>query len=156
VLDRVAAVWDGSVETFEAAWDVIEYDPQLDMRLGDMRFTFAPSLHYTTCYSIKIDAGNSTIAYSADTAPTERLARFAHGADLFLCEASLKDAKGDSTERGHMDAAEAGREAARARVKRLLLTHVPAENGSDEVIEKARAEYSGPIEIAHPGLRIEV
>jgi ribonuclease BN (tRNA processing enzyme) len=156
VLDRVAAVWDGSVETFEAAWDVIEYDPDVDLRLGDMRFTFAPSLHYTTCYSVKIDAGTSTIAYSADTAPTERLARFAHGADLFLCEASLKDAKGDSTERGHMDAAEAGREAARAKVKRLLLTHVPAENGSDEVIEKARAEYSGPIEIAHPGLRIEV
>jgi ribonuclease BN (tRNA processing enzyme) len=156
VLDRVAAVWDGSVETFEAAWTVEEYDPQLDMRLGDMRFSFAPSLHYTTCYSIKIDAGGSTIAYSADTAPTERLARFAHGADLFLCEASLKDAKGDSTERGHMDATEAGREAARAGVKRLLLTHVPAENGSDEVIERAAAEYSGPIEIAHPGLRIEV
>jgi len=156
VLDRVAAVWDGSVETFEAAWNVEEYDPQLDMRLGDMRFSFAPSLHYTTCYSIKIDAGGSTIAYSADTAPTERLARFAHGADLFLCEASLKDAKGDSTERGHMDATEAGREAARAGVKRLLLTHVPAENGSGEVIERAAAEYSGPIEIAHPGLRIEV
>jgi ribonuclease BN (tRNA processing enzyme) len=156
VLDRVAAVWDGSVETFEAAWTVTEYDPDVDLRIGDMRFTFAPSLHYTTCYSVKIDAGTSTIAYSADTAPTERLARFAHGADLFLCEASLKDAKGDSTERGHMDATEAGREAARARVKRLLLTHVPAENGSDEVIEKARAEYSGPVEIAHPGLRIEV
>jgi ribonuclease BN (tRNA processing enzyme) len=156
VLDRVAAVWDGSVETFEAAWDVEEYDPQLDLRLGDLQFTFAPSLHYTTCYSIKIDSAGSTIAYSADTAPTERLARFAHGADLFLCEASLKDARGDSTERGHMDASEAGREAARAGVKRLLLTHVPAENGSDEVLEKARAEYSGPIEIAHPGLRIEV
>ena len=156
VLDRVAAVWDGSVETFEAAWTVTEYDPDVDLRIGDMRFTFAPSLHYTTCYSIKIDAGTSTIAYSADTAPTERLARFAHGADLFLCEASLKDARGDSTERGHMDATEAGREAARARVKRLLLTHVPAENGGDEVIEKARAEYSGPVEIAHPGLRIEV
>ena len=57
VLDRVAAVWDGSVETFEAAWNVEEYDPQLDLRIGDMRFSFAPSLHYTTCYSIKIDAG---------------------------------------------------------------------------------------------------
>jgi ribonuclease BN (tRNA processing enzyme) len=41
-------------------------------------------------------------------------------------------------------------------VKRLLLTHVPAENGHEAVIEQARAEYSGPIEIAHPGLRIEV
>ncbi|HYX85311.1 MAG TPA: MBL fold metallo-hydrolase [Gaiellales bacterium] len=156
VLDRVAAVWDGSVETFEAAWDVTEYDPDLDLRLADLRFSFAPSLHYTTCYSIKIDAGGATIAYSADTAPTERLARFAHGADLFLCEASLRDATGDSTERGHMDAAEAGREAARAGVSRLLLTHVPAENGDELVLERAKAEYSGPVEIARPGLRIEL
>ncbi len=158
VLDQVAAVWDGSIETFEACWDVSEYDPLLDLRLGDMRFTFAPSLHYTTCYSIKIDAGGSTIAYSADTAPTARLARFAHGADLFLCEASLRDATGDSTERGHMDATEAGREAARGGVRRLLLTHVPAENGDEDelVLERARAEYSGPVEIARPGLRIDV
>lgn len=156
VLDTVASVWDGSVETFEACWDLQEYDPHLDLRLGDLRLSFAPSLHYTTCYSVKIDGPGATIAFSADTAPTERLARFAHGADLFVCEAALKDAAGDSTERGHMDAAEAGREAARAGVRRLLLTHVPAENGEDYVLEMAGREYSGPIEIARPGLRIEV
>ena len=156
VLDTVASVWDGSVETFEAAWEISEYDPLADLRVGDLRLSFAPTKHYTTCYAIKIDAPEASIAYSADTAPTERLARFAHGADLFLCEASLKDARGDSTERGHMDATEAGREAARAGVKRLLLTHVPAENGHESVIEKAAAEYTGLIEIAHPGLRIEV
>ena len=121
VLDTVAAVWDGSVETFEAAWDIQEFDPQADLRVGELRLSFAPTRHYTTCYSIKIDAPDATIAYSADTAPTERLARFAHGADLFVCEASLSDASTDSGERGHMDAAEAGREAARAGVDRLLL-----------------------------------
>jgi ribonuclease BN (tRNA processing enzyme) len=156
VLDTVAAVWDGSVETFEAAWDIREFDPQADLRVGDLRLSFAPTRHYTTCYSIKIDAPDATIAYSADTAPTERLARFAHGANLFVCEASLNDASTDSDERGHMDAAEAGREAARAGVDRLLLTHVPAENGAERVLAMARSEYPGPIEIAAPGWTIEL
>ena len=54
MLDTVASVWDGSVETFEAAFDLIEYDPHDDLRLGDLHITFAPCLHYTTCYSVKI------------------------------------------------------------------------------------------------------
>jgi ribonuclease BN (tRNA processing enzyme) len=156
VLDTVASVWDGSVETFEAAFDVHEFDPHGDLRLGDLRFSFAPCLHYTTCYSIKINSPDGTIVYSADTAPTERLARFAQDADLFVCEASLREATNDSEERGHMDAAEAAREASRARAKRLLLTHVPAENDSARVLEQATAEYGGSVEIARPGLRIEL
>jgi ribonuclease BN (tRNA processing enzyme) len=94
--------------------------------------------------------------FSADTAPTERLARFAHGADLFVCEAALGDASNDSSERGHMDAAEAGREARRAGAKRLLLTHIPEEIGYDFVRERAASEYKGPIDLAMPGLRIDV
>ena len=157
VLDTVASVWDGSVETFEAAWEIEEYDPQADLRVGDLRLSFSPTKHYTTCYAIKIDSPEATIAYSADTAPTERLARFAHGADLFVCEAALADAATDDVgERGHMDAAEAGREATRAGVARLLLAHVPAEIGAERVLEMARSEYSGPIDIAGPQLTIEL
>jgi ribonuclease BN (tRNA processing enzyme) len=55
-----------------------------------------------------------------------------------------------------MDAAEAGREAARAGAKRLLLTHIPEEIGYDWVRERASEQYSGPIDLARPGLRIEV
>ena len=54
MLDTVASVWDGSVETFEAAFNLIEYDPHADLRIGDLHLSFAPCLHYTTCYSIKI------------------------------------------------------------------------------------------------------
>jgi ribonuclease BN (tRNA processing enzyme) len=150
-------VWDGSVETFEAAWDISEYDPLSDLRIGDLRLSFSPTKHYTTCYAIKIDGPSATIAYSADTAPTERLARFANGADLFVCEAALADAANDDAgERGHMDAAEAGREATRAGVAQLLLAHVPAEIGDDHVLEMARGEYAGPIAVARPGLTIEL
>jgi ribonuclease BN (tRNA processing enzyme) len=145
------------VETFEAAWEISEYDPLADLRVGDLRLSFAPTKHYTTCYAIRIDGAQGTIAYSADTAPIERLARFARGADLFVCEAALADAAADDVgERGHMDAAEAGREAARAGVSRLVLAHVPMEIGAERVLEMARSEYSGPIEIAGPGLTIEL
>jgi ribonuclease BN (tRNA processing enzyme) len=157
VLDTVASVWDGSVETFEAAWDIEEYDPHADLRVGDLRLSFSPTKHYTTCYAIKIDSAEATIAYSADTAPTERLARFAHGADLFVCEAALADAATDDAgERGHMDAAEAGREATRAGVGRLLLAHVPAEIGAERVLEMARSEYDGRVDIAGPQFTIEL
>jgi len=137
-------------------FDLVEYDPHSDLRIGDLLLTFAPCLHYTTCYSVKISAPNKVIVFSADTAPTERLARFAHGADLFVCEAALRDASNDSSERGHMDAAEAGREAARAGAKRLLLTHIPEEIGYDFVRERAAQQYGGPIDLATPGLRIDI
>jgi ribonuclease BN (tRNA processing enzyme) len=156
VLDTVASVWDGSVETFEAAFDIEEYDPLEALRIGDLNVSFAPCLHYTTCYSVKVVAPGGVIVFSADTAPTERLARFAHAADLFICEAALGDASNDSSERGHMDAAEAGREAAKAGAKRLLLTHIPVEIGYDNVRERAGREYRGQIDLATPGLRIEI
>jgi ribonuclease BN (tRNA processing enzyme) len=155
-LDTLASVWGGSLETFEAAFDVTEYDPRGDLRIGSLRFRFAPTLHYTPSYAMEIAAHEGTIVYSADTAPTERLVGFARGADLFVCEAALRDAGKDSTERGHMDAAEAGQAAARARVGRLLLTHVPSENGEQEVLEQAARHYDGPTDLARPGLRIEV
>jgi ribonuclease BN (tRNA processing enzyme) len=156
VLDTVASVWDGSVETFEAAFDVSEYDPHGELEVGGMRLTFAPCLHYTTCYSIKFSVPGTTIVYSADTAPTQRLARFAHGADLFICEASLPRAERDSTERGHMDADEAAVAAQLAQAQRLLLTHVPEENDLASVLERARRHFSGPVEISRPGLRYDL
>jgi ribonuclease BN (tRNA processing enzyme) len=156
VLDTVAAVWDGSVETFDAAFRITEYDPHGELRLGDLRFTFAPCLHYTTCFAMKIAAPTATIVYSADSAPTERLVRFARGADLFVCEASLNSAEGDSVERGHMDPVEAATSAARANVLRLILTHVPSENGEEDVVRRARDVYQGPTELARPGLRVEL
>ena len=156
MLDTVASVWDGSAETFDAAFDVSEYDPIADLHLGELRFTFAPCLHYTTCYSIKIAGPEKTIVYSADTAPTERLSRFAHDADLFLCEAALLDASTDSKERGHMDTREAATAARRARVGALLLTHMPEENDQQAMIELAKTIYDGPVDVARPGLRYEL
>jgi ribonuclease BN (tRNA processing enzyme) len=55
-----------------------------------------------------------------------------------------------------MDAAEAGREATRAGASRLLLAHVPMEIGAERVFEMARSQYAGPIDLAAPGVVIEL
>jgi ribonuclease BN (tRNA processing enzyme) len=155
-LDTMASLWGGSLETFTAAFELIEFDPRSELVVGDLRFRFAPSLHYTTCYSVDVSSREGRIVYSGDSGPTERLVDFARGADVFLCEAALRNGPVEGEDRGHLDAREAGEIATRAGVHRLILTHVPAENGEDDVIGQARQEYDGPVELAKPGLRCEV
>jgi ribonuclease BN (tRNA processing enzyme) len=156
VLDRVAMSWGGRLSTFEAAFETDEFDPDGMLPIGPMQLTFAPCQHYTPCWSVRIQCNGSILVYSADTGPTEQLIEFARGADLFVCEAALADAGRDDDDRGHMDPDEAGNAAAAAGVRQLLLTHVPAENDLDNVLERARTHFSGPLSIARPGLRFDL
>ena len=70
------------------------------------------------------EAGRRTLAYSGDTGPTPSLLEIAADADLFLCEASFRH--GDDNPPGlHLTGAECGDTAAKCKVKRLVMTHVP-------------------------------
>ena len=87
--------------------------------------------------------GERTLAYSGDTGPTPRLAELAHGADLFLCEATLDDP--EPAERGHLTAGEAAAAFRVSGARRMLVIHRPEELPLD----------SG-LELAHDGLITEV
>ena len=156
ILDSVARSWGGTVATFDDAYGISEFDPAAPLEIGDLRLTFLETRHYTTCYAIRIESGERVLVYSADSGPLDGLGEFARGAELFVCEASLPHATADDAERGHMTPAEAATTAVAAEAGRLLLTHVPAENGEARVLADARGVFAGTVQIAHPGLRIEV
>lgn len=156
VLDSVARSWGGAVATFDEAYEITEFDPDEPLQIGDLRLTFLATRHYTTCYAIRIESEGRTLVYSADSGPLDGLGGFALGAELFVCEASLPDARADDAERGHMTPAEAAATAVEAQAGRLLLTHVPAENGEARVLADARAIFPGVVDLAQPGLRIDV
>ena len=156
VLDSVARSWGGTVATFDDAYAITEFDPTAPLQIGDLRLSFLATRHYTVCYAIRIESGGRTLVYSADSGPLDGLADFAEGAELFICEASLPNATADDPERGHMTPAEAAVTAVEAGAGRLLLTHVPAESGEERVLSDARAVFPGTVDVAHPGLRIEV
>ena len=81
--------------------------------------------------------GAATLAYSADTGPTDSLIRLAQDADLFVCEATLPDGADEGDQRGHLSAAEAISAFESSGAARLLLTHRPVELPAPPGVEVA-------------------
>jgi len=154
LVDRVASVWNGSIESFDRAFDVTEYDCAAPLELGGLRFTFSPTTHYCPCYAMRIETSAAAIGYTADTAPDDRVSDLVTDTDLLVAEASLSRASDDDEgPRGHMAPDEAATLATRARASRLLLTHVPVEHDLGSVLSRAQRVFKGPVEVARPGLR---
>ena len=136
------------IETmFESVFTIAEYTERAPFATGaGLEVTAFRVPHYTVeSYGFRITDGQTTLAYSADSAPSEQLVEMARDADLFLCEATLIDSDADSLPRGHLSADEAVAAFERSGAKRLLLTHRPEELPLDDSLEQAA-----------PGLKIEI
>jgi ribonuclease BN (tRNA processing enzyme) len=142
VLGRVTGAW-GSEDLVAGAFDLCEYDPARTIEVGCLRLRFHPVPHFVPAWAIEIrstvSAGRFT--FGADCGPNEGVVEFARGSDLLMLEATLSEPGPQpepGTVRGHLTAAEAGDHARRAGVKRLVVTHFPAELG-----EHVRAAAEG-------------
>ncbi|MBS44229.1 MAG: MBL fold metallo-hydrolase [Nocardioides sp.] len=139
----------------------LDLDPgmheEFDFREYDAPFTVGPFSvvpirvnHPVAAYGLRISAGGSTIGYSGDTAPCSGLDKVAADVRLLLCEASFRELD-DNPPDIHCTGADAGDVAARARARRLVLTHVPPWFEAEGMVAEARTRYSGPIELAAAG-----
>ena len=129
---------------FDQAFEVLEYEEREPFTAAGFHVTPFRVPHYDQpTWALRIEAAGRSLAYSADSAPSSALEDVARDADLFLCEATLRD--GDAEPRGHLNADEAAAAARAAAVKRLLLVHRPAE-----------LEVPDGLERAHDGLVVEV
>jgi ribonuclease BN (tRNA processing enzyme) len=123
-----------------------EFEPREPFAVNGIRITTVPMLHYRMpAFGMRVEADGVTLAYSADTGPTEALDELAHDADLFVCEATLRDGAADGIPRGHLSAQEAIAAFERAGARRLLLTHRPLE-----------LDLPGGVEQAYDGLELEL
>lgn len=99
------------------------------------------------------------LAVSGDTRPCANLVRAARDADLLIHESTFSDDEQErALETRHSTAREAARVAHGAVVKRLILTHLSTRHDVDPgiLLEQARQEFQGPLEIARDGLTLEV
>lgn len=94
-------------------------------------------------------AVSRVVVYSSDTEPCEAVVTLARGADTLIHEATFA-ARGRGRCGAHSTAAEAGDIAARAGVRRLILTHIdPEYHGEVEAMAgEARERFDGTVEIA--------
>ncbi|MCS0634666.1 MBL fold metallo-hydrolase [Streptomyces sp. LP05-1] len=118
--------------------------------IGPFRVRTAPVEHPVEAYGIRIEHGGGSLTYSGDTGVCDALDALADSTGLFLCEASFTHGKEDIPGL-HLNGREAGIHAARARARRLVLTHIPPWTDGERNLADARAVFDGPVELARPG-----
>jgi ribonuclease BN (tRNA processing enzyme) len=147
---RLAKEFSDVVPAFD--WAVIADGDVVD--IGPMRFRFSRTDHPPETLAARIDAGDATLAYTADTGPEWRLTELGDGIDLALCEATyLSDHEGGD---GHLNARQAGTMAAEAGAAGLLLTHLWPMIDPDRAVAEAAETFGGPIRVAAPNERYDV
>jgi ribonuclease BN (tRNA processing enzyme) len=129
----------GTANMFERVFRMQEYtDGEAFETAAGLKVTPMRVPHYTIeTYGLRVANTTATLAYSGDSAPSERLADVARDADLFLCEATLADGALDGEPRGHLSVAEALEVFESSGAKRLLLTHRPDELELPAGVERA-------------------
>ena len=92
---------------------------------------------------VSVDRPGQAVAFVLDTADCPSADRLAEGADLLVCEATFAAADEDLACRFlHMTAPQAGRLAARAGARRLVITHFSQRYPDEQVLlEEASAEF---------------
>jgi ribonuclease Z len=154
VIRRLLAVWD-----LERKAGFLEMRP-LPTKPGTPfweqaghKLSALPMDHSAPSCAIRWDLpGGARVVYSSDTRPVEALAEFGRGAEIFIHEATLSDAdRVRAREDGHSTPGQAGRLAALAGARRLLLVHLTMDADSNRWVAEARSAYAGPVEVPVEG-----
>jgi ribonuclease BN (tRNA processing enzyme) len=153
---RVVGAW-GNDDLIENAFALEEYEEDSTPEVGPLRFSFRLVPHFTETFAIRVASsnGSGTVAYGADSSPSENLCEFVKGADLLLIEATLPRPERTGI-RGHLTPSEAGEHARQAGVKRVILTHISDELDAVWARDQARRSFGGNVEVAFEGAMYEV
>ena len=80
----------GQPSMFDETFEIHEYEDQKPFEAAGQRVVPHRVLHYEMlAFGFRVSSNGSTLAYSADSGPTDALVSLARDADLFLCEATL-------------------------------------------------------------------
>ncbi|HEX5117326.1 MAG TPA: MBL fold metallo-hydrolase [Pseudonocardiaceae bacterium] len=145
-LDRVLAL-----DTFlNDACQVSEFAAGEKFAIGPFDVATVALPHSVPNAGLRLSAAGRALAYTGDTGPSPEIGTLAWHADVFLAEATLPEDIGSRT---LSTAAQAGENATRAGVDRLVLTHLAP--GDDPAAAMAAAAF-GRTQVATPGLVVEV
>lgn len=97
------------------------------------------------------------IVYTGDTKPFRGLAKFAADADLLIHDATLDDGMAERAEEdGHSTPSQAAKIARKAKVKRLVLTHISARYDDVSILlEQAKKFFKNTL-VAEDFMKIEI
>ncbi len=156
VFRRVVGAW-GNDDLIENAFELEEYEESSTPEVGPLRFRFKSVPHFTETFAIHVVSaeGGGSLAYGADSSPSEDLVEFVKDCALLVIEATLPRPERSGT-RGHLTPEEAGDHARRARARRVVLTHISDELDATWARKQASEAFGAPVEVAAEGSVFDV
>ena len=156
VFRRVVGAW-GNEDLIEKAFRLEEYEESSTPEIGPFRFRFKSVPHFTETFAMSIASvnGGGSLAYGADSRPSEELVEFVRDCSLLLIEATLPRPE-RSGMRGHLTPGEAGEHAREAGAQRVVLTHISDELDATWARKEASEAFGAPVEVAVEGSVYEV
>ena len=157
-LERVVAGLEAAFgkKLFQPAFpveiDLIEEDGR--RALGpETTLSVSKTPHNRESLALRIDNGGRSVCYTGDTGYDGGLASFFARADILISECSYAERRPGVL---HLSIEDAGRMAAQAEVKQLVLTHFYFKTGEVDVKEEVRRHFQGEVVIASDGLSFEL
>lgn len=122
--------------------------------LGSISVISKPLWHQgVDCVGYRIEYGGKAVIYTGDTDYCPNVSELAMGADLLISECSFpEELKVD----GHLTPKSAGKIAAGARIKKLLLTHFYPPCDHYDIKGKVKEVFPGEVILAEDLMRVEV
>ncbi len=118
-----------------------------------------PVEHVEGSVGWRVECGGISVVFSGDTQFSNELVKASKGATILIHEALNTGEYGEATRnRLHSTSADAGRAAALAGVKELVMTHIDSGFHADTqpLIDDARKYFDGPISVAHDLYQVSV
>lgn len=141
---------------FHTVLDLVEVDAGSTVKIDDVSIRFGQAIHPVPALVTHFDTPGGSVVYSGDTGPGSDLLDMAYDADLLLCEASIAGERDAQTYPYHLTAFEAGRIAAEAGVRTLVVTHLASGVDPERALEEAGDGFGGELVLAMPGTQITI
>ncbi len=154
--EGLRGVYGHWIELEAGLMNLVELDNHRQDQIAFDAFTVdtLPMAHLESSIGYRITGtGGTSVAFTGDTGFCENAIALSREADLLICEAALPDAM---RVEGHLTPSLAGRIAAEAGARRLVLTHFYPECDTVDIEAECRKTYNGPLILARDLLVIDV
>jgi ribonuclease Z len=135
---------------FHVNFNVLPESMMTVLEKGQVLIKSMPVRHLIPTIGIRVALKDrkKSIAYSCDTESCEAVVELARDADLLIHEAA-----GEA--RGHSSAGQSGMDANRAKAKKLMLIHYPAEADENGLLKEAKKMFGGKVSLARDGMQVD-
>lgn len=162
LLYRWFSLFHAAPDPYVESFAIHEVKPWETFDVGELRCQAFPVEHNVACFGLRVEPrdGGSRLFYTGDTKAGALATEGAMGADVLLAEATFQDVapgrEPEASRAHHMTAREAGALATAAGAKRLVLTHLLYTLDPAITLAQAREAFTGELELARVGARIDV